>query len=126
MSQFASSPSPTTPVTQRLKSERVQEPLGAMSTPLKSERVQEMLAVMPAWTFLPPAGEAISRVFQLPSERVVAAFTEYVSAYAEAEGHNVYLEISEAAVDLTLTGPKVRGRYAELTEEIVAFAQKFG
>jgi pterin-4a-carbinolamine dehydratase len=127
MSQFASSPSPTTPVTQRLKSERVQEALGATSSAsLKSERVQEMLAAMPAWGLL-PKGEAISRVFRLPSARVAAAFVEYVSTYAEAVGHNVHLEISgEATVGLTLNGPKVRGRYVELTEEIVAFAQQFG
>jgi pterin-4a-carbinolamine dehydratase len=113
-------------VTQRLKSERVQEPLGAKTTRLKSERVQEMLAAMPAWAVLPPEGEAMSRVFQLPSARVAATFAEYVSAYAEALGHNIHLEISEETVDLTLTGPKVRGRYAELTEEIVTFAQKLG
>jgi pterin-4a-carbinolamine dehydratase len=112
MSQVAQKQSPNTPETAKER--------------LKSERVQEMLAAMPAWNLLPPEGEAISRVFQLPSSRVANAFAEYVSAYAEAAGHNVYLEISEEGVDLTLTGPKVRGRYVELTEEIVTFAQKFG
>jgi pterin-4a-carbinolamine dehydratase len=126
MSQ-SSSPSPTNPpVKQRLKSERVQEPLAAGQVRLKSERVQEMLAAMPAWTLLPPASEAINRVFRFPTGCVAAAFAKYVSVYAEAAGHNVYLEVSEDAVGLTLTGPKLRGRYAELTAEIVAFARKFG
>jgi len=94
---------------------------------LKSERVQDMLTAMPAWEILPPEGEALNRVFTLPTARVAEAFAEYVSAYAEALGHDVYLEISEeAAVDLTLIGPEVRGRQAGLTEEIVTFAQKFG
>jgi pterin-4a-carbinolamine dehydratase len=126
VSQFASSPSPTTPVTQRLKSERVQEALGAAQTRLKSERVQEMLAAMPAWTLLPAQGEAINRLFPLPSARVAEKFADYISAYAEVVGQNVHLEVSEDAVELTLTGPKLRGRYVELTEEVVAFAQKFG
>jgi pterin-4a-carbinolamine dehydratase len=93
---------------------------------LKSERVQEMLAAMPAWTLLPPEGEAIGRVFQFPSEQVAAKFAEYVSTYAEAVGHNVHLEVSTQSVDLIVAGPKVRGRYGELTEEILSFAQKFG
>ena len=106
---------------------RIQSPTPTSVTKLKSERVQEMLAAMPAWAILPPEDEAINRVFTLPSARVAEAFAEYVAAYAEALGHNVHLEISEeATVDLTLTGPKVRGRYVGLTEEIVAFAQIFG
>ena len=64
MSQVAQKQSPTTP--------------GTVTQRLKSERVQEMLAAMPTWTLLPPEGEAISRVFQLPSSRVAAAFAEYV------------------------------------------------
>lgn len=112
MSLIVQKQSPTTPGT---------------ATELKSERVQEELAAMPAWTFLPPEGEAINRVFRLPSSRVAAAFAEYVSAYAEAEGHNAYLEISEeTAVDVTLSGPAVRGRCGALTEEIATFARKLG
>jgi pterin-4a-carbinolamine dehydratase len=113
MSLIVQKQSPTTP--------------GTATNRLKSERVQEMLTAMPAWTFLPPEGEAINRVFRLPSAKVASAFAEYVSAYAEAVGHNAYLEISEdTAVDLTLIGPTVRGRCGALTEEIVAFAQQFG
>ncbi len=113
MSQVVQKQSPTTP--------------GTEVEGLKSERVQERLVALPAWTFQPPEGEAINRVFRLPSSRVAKAFAEYVSAYAEAEGHNAYLEISEeAAVDLTLIGSAVRGRCGALTEEILAFARKFG
>jgi pterin-4a-carbinolamine dehydratase len=92
---------------------------------LKSERVEEMLAVMPAWTVL-PQGQAIGRVFQFPSTRVAAAFARFVSAYAREEGHNIYMDISKVEVDLTLTGPKKQGRCGDLTEEIVSFAQKLG
>jgi pterin-4a-carbinolamine dehydratase len=114
-------------ITQRLKSERVQEALGAGETGLKSERVQEMLAAMPDWTFLPPAGEAINRVFRLPSERVASTFADYFTAYAEALGHKAYLEFpEESVVDVTLIGTTERGRCGPLTEEIVAFAEKFG
>lgn len=112
MSVIVQKQSPTTP--------------GTATERLKSERVQEMLAAMPAWTFLPPEGEAINRVFWLPTPRVATAFSEYVSAYAEAEGHNAYLEVSEeGAVDVTLIGPEVRGRCGALTEEILSFAEKF-
>jgi pterin-4a-carbinolamine dehydratase len=92
---------------------------------LKSERVQEMLQAMPAWALL-PEGQAIGRTFQFPSARVASKFVEYISTYAEEEGHNINLDVSKAEVDLTLTGPKVKGRYGDLTEETVAFAQKFG
>ncbi len=111
MSQVAGIQSPTIP------------PIGADR--LKSERVQEKLAVMPAWTLL-PEGRAIGRVFQFPSARVASTFAEYVSAYAEEEGHNVHLDVSKAEVSLVLAGPQEKGRSGELTEEVVSFARKLG
>ena len=98
---------------------------GGVKQRLKSERVQEMVAAMPAWNSL-PEGQAIDRTFEFPSTRVAAAFAEYVSAYAEEEGHTVNLDVSKAEVVLTLAGPQERGRYGDLTEEIVAFARKLG
>jgi pterin-4a-carbinolamine dehydratase len=98
---------------------------GSVDEKLKSERVQEMLQAMPAWSLL-QGSEAIGRTFQFPSKRVAAKFADYVSTYAEEEGHPVNLEVSKVEVSLTLTGPKERGRYGELTEEIVTFAQKLG
>jgi pterin-4a-carbinolamine dehydratase len=98
---------------------------GSVSEELKSERVQEMLQAMPAWALLPES-QAIGRTFQFPSKQVATKFAEYVSAYAREEGHNVNLDVSRVEVSLTLTGPKERGRYGELTEEIVSFAQRLG
>src|SRR5262245_33883449 len=98
---------------------------GSGDEKLKSERVQEMLRAMPAWALL-PGSAALGRTFQFPSKRVAAKFAEYVSTYAAEEGHHINLDVSRVEVSLTVTGPKQRGRYGELTEEIVAFAQKFG
>jgi pterin-4a-carbinolamine dehydratase len=98
---------------------------GSVSEELKSERVQEMLQAMPGWSLLPES-QAIGRTFQFPSKRVAAKFADYASTYAAEEGHNINLDVSLVEVSLTVTGPKVRGRYGELTEESVTFARKFG
>lgn len=98
---------------------------GSVSEKLKSERVQEMLRAMPGWALLQES-QAIGRTFQFPSKRVAAKFAEYVSTYAEEEGHHINLDVSRVEVSLTVTGPKQRGRYGELTEEAVTFAQKLG
>jgi len=111
MSQSVSSQSPTT--------------LETVTERLKSERVQEMLAAMPAWAPV-PLGEAIGRAYQFPSARVAWAFARYIWAYAKEEGHNVYLDVSNGEVVLTVAGAKAKGRAGDLTEEIVAFARKLG
>jgi pterin-4a-carbinolamine dehydratase len=98
---------------------------GSADEKLKSERVQEMLRAMPGWSLLPES-QAIGRTFQFPSKRVAAKFADYASTYAAEEGHNINLDVSLVEVSLTVTGPKVRGRYGELTEESVTFARKLG
>jgi len=92
---------------------------------LKSERVQEMLAAMPDWT-LQAEGEAITRVYEFPSSRVARAFVNFAQTYAQEEGYNLCADIAKTEVDLTLSGPKVRGHFGDLTEQIVEFAQKLG
>jgi pterin-4a-carbinolamine dehydratase len=103
--------------------------VGSSPTPvvqrLKSERVQEMLAAMPDWT-LQAEGESITRVYEFPSARVARNFAHFAQAFAQEEGHALIVDLAKTEVDLTLTGPMVRGRFGDLTEEIVEFARKLG
>lgn len=92
---------------------------------LKSERVQEMLQAMPAWRLL-PGGKAIDRAFEFPAANVAAAWATFVAVFAAELGHTVTLDIAGDQVILSLAGPKVRGRQGELTESILAFAQRLG
>ncbi len=107
------------------------ETINPLTTPqgvrqrLKSERVQDALKAMPAWR-QSPQGQAIDRAFEFPSSQVAAAFAGYVSAFAAHLGHTINLSIARTTVVLTLTGPRSKGRQADLTEEVLVFARKLG
>jgi len=92
---------------------------------LKSERVQEGIAALTSWRQL-PGGKAIDRAFRFPTSGVAAAFAKFVSMYAGESGHPINLNISKGDVVVTLAGPQKRGRQGDLTEEIVAFARMLG
>lgn len=96
-----------------------------VSQRLKSERVQDELKAMPGWRFL-PQDLAIDRAFAFPSPQVASAFAGYASAFAAALGHPINLSIHRNEVVLTLTGPKRKGRPGDLTEALLAFARKVG
>jgi pterin-4a-carbinolamine dehydratase len=92
---------------------------------LKAERVQVMLQGMPAWRLV-SGGKALDRAFLFPTPRVASAYTDFVSAYATETGQAVSLEVVKDQVVVTLFGPRVKGRHAEVNETVLEFAQKLG
>ena len=92
---------------------------------LKAERVQEMLQAMTAWRLL-PGGKSIDRTFQFPASHVAAAWATFVAAFAAELGHTVTLDIAQGQVVLTLASPRVKGRREDLTEALLEFAQQLG
>jgi pterin-4a-carbinolamine dehydratase len=97
----------------------------AVSQRLKSERVEEALQAIPAWRIL-RGRRSIDRVFTFPSPRVALAYAEFVSALATDMGLAVTLNLDREQVVLTLAGSRRRGRQWYLTEAVVAFAKQLG
>jgi pterin-4a-carbinolamine dehydratase len=97
----------------------------AVSQRLKSERVEEMLQAIPAWRVL-PGGKAIDRALKFPSPRVALAYAEFVAAFATEVGLAVNFNLDKELVVLTLAAPRRRGRPGDLSETVVAFAHQLG
>jgi pterin-4a-carbinolamine dehydratase len=94
-------------------------------TKLKSERVQEELKAMTGWK-LAHEEKAIDRVRVFPTSEVAALYGAFVSRFASAAGFSVTVSLSGGQVGLTVYAPQLNGCPAELTESVLAFARQIG
>ena len=84
---------PPTPVTERLK----------------AERIQALAQTVPKWQ-LDRDQTSISRLFQsLPSLRAAALFAAFAAEIAESQGHTAALLIQKGSVLVTLTTSAAQG-----------------
>lgn len=92
---------------------------------LKAERVQKMLRAMPEWQLVMD-DKAINRLRAFSSTDIAMSYCTFVAGCAKAHRLPVSLSLSGKWVMITLYGPTVRGRLADLTERVVAFARQLG
>jgi pterin-4a-carbinolamine dehydratase len=92
---------------------------------LKSERVQEALKAMTGWK-LAHEEAAIERVKTFPTPEVAALYGAFVARFASAAGFFVTLDLAGGQVAVTVRGPQINGCWGEVTESVLAFARQLG
>jgi hypothetical protein len=127
---------------QKLKAERVQDPLaaeapldgdgfvlplhpGGVQGRLKAERVQQELQAMPGWR-LAAGGKTIDRAKAFPNAEVARLYSGFVTAYAGALELPVVTSAAGGQVIVTLHAPRSHGRVGPLTESVLELARLLG
>jgi hypothetical protein len=92
---------------------------------LKPERIQEWLQAFPAWR-LGPTGNTLHRAKAFPTAEVAAQYGAFAAGLAGALGLPVRVSLVDGQASLLLHAGRQRGRYAPLTEAVLAFAAQIG
>jgi hypothetical protein len=116
MQQQLSAAQPATQPQNRLKAERIQEPLVAA-------QVARRLRQLPGWA-LAPAGKTIVRRFQMGSTGVASAYAAFLGAMAEADDQPISIAIQGGLVLVHLTGLTPPGSACGVTEATLDFAMR--
>ncbi len=91
---------------------------------LKSERVQEELRAMSAWELAAHEDGAIESVKSYPTPEVAALYAAFVLRFASAAGFAATVDLTGAQVCVTVYAPQINGCPGELTLPVLAFARQ--
>ncbi len=101
----------------------VPEPPGGGVQRLKSERVQEELRAMTGWAATQGA-TAIECVKTFATPEIAGLYGGFVVQSAAATGHPVTVSVSGGQVSVTVYTPNIDGCPGELTLPVLAFARQ--
>src|SRR5262245_13546418 len=96
---------------------------GDLQQRLKSERVQEELKAMTGWA-LAHEEQAIVCVKTFPTPEVASLYAAFVSRFASAAGFSVSMSLWGGQVCVTVFAPQINGCPGELTLPVLAFARQ--
>jgi pterin-4a-carbinolamine dehydratase len=100
------------------------EPRGGAVQRLKSERVEEELQAMSGWA-LAREEKAIECVKTFPTSEVAALYAAFVSRFASAAGFFVTVSLAGGQVCLTVFPPQSNGCRGEVVDlPVLAFARQ--
>lgn len=112
------------PVREKLKPDRVQEPLDVRQR-IAAQRVRERLPALPGWRLV-EGNRALDRVRELPDATAAAGYVSFVAMLAAAMDQPVGISLAGHRVVLTLHGHPRRGTGGGLTEAVLDFAASLG